>query len=76
MSQSVIRLLHRRHRVKWYKGQLSNEERTELQNLISARIASARKLTRARILLKVGEGLAQTEVSQALDDLPTVSIIK
>lgn len=53
--------------MKRYKVHLSNEERTELQKLISSGVAPARKLTRARILLKVDEGLTKTEVSQALD---------
>lgn len=53
--------------MKKYKVQLSKEERTGLQKLNSAGVASARKLTRARILLKVDEGLTKTEVSQALD---------
>jgi DNA-directed RNA polymerase specialized sigma24 family protein len=53
--------------MKRYQVQLSNEERTGLQKLISAGVASTRKLTRARILLKVDEGLTKTEVSQALD---------
>lgn len=53
--------------MKRYQIQLNSEERTELQKLISSGVASARKLTRARILLKVDEGLTKTEVSQALD---------
>jgi transposase len=53
--------------MKRYKVQLNNEERMGLQKLISAGVAPARKLTRARILLKVGEGLTKTEVSQVLD---------
>jgi len=53
--------------MKRYKVQLRSKERTELQKLISAGVASARKLTRARILLKVDAGLTKTEVSQALD---------
>jgi len=53
--------------MKRYKVQLNCEERTGLQKLISAGVAPARKLTRARILLKVDEGLTKTEVSQALD---------
>ena len=53
--------------MKRYKVQLSNEERTGLQKLISAGVAPARKLIRARILLKVDEGLTKTEVSRALD---------
>ena len=50
-----------------YKVHLAKEERIELQNLISSGIAPARKLTRARILLKVDEGLRKTEISRALD---------
>ena len=50
-----------------YKVHLTKEERIELQNLISSGIAPARKLTRARILLKVDEGLRKTEISRALD---------
>jgi len=50
-----------------YKVQLTEEERLELQNLISSGVASARKLMRARILLKVDEGLTKTETSRALD---------
>lgn len=53
--------------MKRYQVQLNSEERTELQKLISSGVASARKLTRARILLKVDEGLTKTTVSQALD---------
>ena len=53
--------------MKRYKVELGSEERTGLQKLISAGVAPARKLTRARILLKVGEGLTKSEVSQALD---------
>ena len=53
--------------MKRYQVQLNGKERTELQKLISSGVASARKLTRARILLKVDEGLTKTEVSQALD---------
>lgn len=53
--------------MKGYQVQLSSEERTWLQKLVSAGVASARKLTRARILLKVDEGLTKTKVSQVLD---------
>jgi transposase len=53
--------------MKRYKVQLSSQERTGLEKLISAGAAPARKLTRARILLKVDEGLTKTEVSRALD---------
>ena len=53
--------------MKRYPVELNNEERTNLQKLISAGVAPARKLTRARILLKVDEGLKKTEVSRVLD---------
>jgi transposase len=50
-----------------YQVHLTDTERTELQKLISSGVASARKLTRARILLKVDEGLTKTEISRVLD---------
>jgi len=50
-----------------YRVHLSDAERTELQKLISSGVAPARKLTRARILLKVDEGLHKTAISRALD---------
>ena len=53
--------------MKRYKEVLTNEERQQLEKLISSGIAAARKLTRARILLKVDEGLSKTEISQVLD---------
>jgi transposase len=53
--------------MKRYKVQLTREEREELQKLISSGVATARKLTRARILLKVDAGLTKTEISRALD---------
>ena len=53
--------------MKRYKVQLSSEERKELEKLITSGVAPARKLTRARILLKVDEGLTKSEVSQAFD---------
>jgi transposase len=53
--------------MKSYKVQLSDEERAELQRLISSGVAPARKLTRARILLKVDEGRIKTEISRVLD---------
>lgn len=53
--------------MKRYKVVLTNEERQQLEKLISSGIAPARKLTRARILLKVAEGLSKTEISQAMD---------
>ena len=60
--------------MKGYVVQLTNDERDQLQKLIASGIAPARKLTRARILLKVDDGLSKTAVSQALDvSLNTIS---
>ena len=53
--------------MKRYKVELTQEERQQLEKLISSGIAPARKLTRARILLKVDAGLTKTEVRQVLD---------
>lgn len=53
--------------MKRYQVVLTNEERQQLEKMISSGIAPARKLTRARILLKVDEGLSKTEISRALD---------
>ena len=53
--------------MKRYQVELSSEERKALEKLISAGVAPARKLTRARILLKVDEGLTKSKISQALD---------
>ncbi len=50
-----------------YKVQLTIEEQEQLQKLISSGIAPARKLARARILLKVDAGMPKSEVSQVLD---------
>jgi len=53
--------------MKRYKVQLTREERDQLQKLISSGVAPARKLTRARILLKVDAGMTGTKISQVLD---------
>jgi len=53
--------------MKRYKVELTKEERGELHKLISSGIAPARKLTRARILLRVDAGMTKSEVSRALD---------
>lgn len=50
-----------------YTVKLNEAERTELEKLISSGVAPARKLTRARILLKVDEGVSKTAISRALD---------
>ena len=52
---------------KKYIVNLTNEERTELEDLISAGVAPARKLTRARILLKADEDWTDQAISEALD---------
>lgn len=53
--------------MKRYKVVLTNEERQQLEKITSSGIAPVRKLTRARILLKVDEGLSKTEISRVLD---------
>jgi transposase len=53
--------------MKKYKVQLTTEERKPLQKLIASGVAPARKLTRARILLKVDAGMIRTKISQVLD---------
>ena len=52
---------------KKYIVNLTNEERTELETLISTGVAPARKLTRARILLKADEDWTDQAISEALD---------
>lgn len=52
---------------KKYIVNLTSEEREALDTLISSGIASARKLTRARILLKADEGWTDRRISEALD---------
>lgn len=46
---------------------LTAEEREELETLISSGADSARKLTRARILLKADEGWTDEAIADALD---------
>lgn len=52
---------------KKYIVDLTVEEREELEALISSGVDSARKLTRARILLKADEGWTDKAISEALD---------
>jgi len=54
-------------RKKTYKVKLSEAERAHLENLVSTGIAKARKLTRARILLKADEDWTDDAISQALN---------
>jgi transposase len=55
---------------KKYVVDLTAEERTTLEQLVHRGKSSARKLTRARILLQADEGLTDEEIASAL----TVSI--
>ncbi|MEZ4705699.1 MAG: IS630 family transposase [Caldilineaceae bacterium] len=50
-----------------YEVKLSEPERNHIENLISSGTEKARKLTRARILLKADEGWIDQEISRALD---------
>ena len=50
-----------------YAVRLTPEEREQLEHLVRAGRGSARVATRARILLKTGEGWSAPNVSQALD---------
>jgi transposase len=52
---------------KKYLVDLTAEEREELEGLLSAGVASTRKLTRARILLKADEDWTDDAISEALD---------
>jgi transposase len=51
---------------KKYHVALSAEERVALEQLLQQGQAEARKLTRARILLKVDDGLSDKEIAAAL----------
>ena len=60
-----------------YQVQLSRSERDHLENLVSTGTESARKLTRARILLKADAGWIDKEIVKALDvGLATVGRIR
>jgi transposase len=52
---------------KKYVVDLSAEERTTLEQLLQRGKSSARKLTRARILLQADEGLTDEEIAMALN---------
>jgi transposase len=52
---------------KKYVVDLTAEERTTLEQLVQRGKSSARKLTRARILLQADEGLTDEEIAMALD---------
>lgn len=62
---------------KVYQVQLTDEEREHLSHLISRGEDKARKLTRARILLKADENWTDKQISAALDvGLATVPRIR
>ncbi len=69
-------------RKKKYSVTLTETERTELQKLIRAGTAAARKLTHARVLLKAdqepqGPGWADERIAEAVDvSQPTISRIR
>ena len=54
-------------RKQTYQVQLSCSERDHLENLVSAGTEQARKLTRARILLKADDGWIDQMIANALD---------
>lgn len=53
--------------VKRYVIELTPKQREELLKLLRGGCASARKLTRARILLKANEGFIDKEIARTLD---------
>ena len=58
---------------KKYHVELSVEERTKLEQMLRRGKHSARRLTRARILLKAADGLRDDEIAEAVEtSLPTV----
>jgi transposase len=60
-----------------YQVKLSQSEREHLENLVSTGTERARKLTRARILLKADAGWIDKEIVKALDvSQPTVGRIR
>ena len=64
-------------RTQEYQVNLTEGERKHLENLISTGTESARKLTRARILLKADAGWTDKEIAKALDvSQPTISRIR
>jgi transposase len=64
-------------RKKVYEVNLSQAERDHLENLVSTGVEKARKLTRARILLKANEGWTDKQIHEALDvGQPTVGRVR
>lgn len=63
--------------VKKYIVDLTVEEREELQGIISVGKHSARRILRARILLKADQGWTDNRISEALDvSIPTLERIR
>jgi transposase len=62
---------------KIYRVELSASERDHLENIVSSGTEKARKLTRARILLKADEGWTDPQIQAALDvSRPTVERVR
>jgi transposase len=62
---------------KIYIVELSKSERDHLENIVSTGTEKARKLTRARILLKADEGWTDPQIQAALDvSRPTVERVR
>ncbi len=58
---------------KIYTVQLATAERQHMENIVSSGTEKARKLTRARILLKADENWSDKQICAALDvSIPTV----
>jgi transposase len=53
--------------MKKYQVKLTDEQRLELQRLVGSGRESARKITRARVLLKADAGQTDQEIAEALD---------
>lgn len=62
---------------KIYEVELSASERDHLENIVSSGTEKARKLTRARILLKADEGWPDPQIQAALNvSRPTVERVR
>jgi transposase len=62
---------------KIYEVELSASERDHLENIVSSGTEKARKLTRARILLKADDGWTDPQIQAALDvSRPTVERVR
>lgn len=62
---------------KLYTVKLSSSEREHLENIVSSGTEKARKLTRARVLMKADEGWTDKQIEAALDvSRPTIERIR